>query len=254
MHNATKRTKGCGAMQLVGRKREISTGEAGLPAYKREAYREQFAACGFDLPDVTHFDERPASKSPPLKWAKPSLPSTIGDLIRTAIESTVDNITNKVRNYCSLLNQPQRHDSEAITDHLTDLLKWEAVENVKRFRKVPVHRDTLAAIVTQAIVEGRVETGRGSYVRPSKEPDVSTLGTRIIEAIQTAAGYRINCGQCKSYLNSLNKTLAPDDAETIVGKIIGGIGLPAKIREEVGGTKAQQVWLRSIVETVIAET
>ena len=84
------------------------------------------------------------------------------------------------------------------------------------------------------------------------QPDVSTLGTRIIEAIQTAAGYRINCGQCKSYLNSLNRTLAPDDAETIVGKIIGGIGLPGRIREEVGGTKEQRVWLMAIVERVIA--
>jgi hypothetical protein len=202
---------------------------------------------------IAESDSQPMSNGVPLKWAKPSLPSTIGDLIRTAIESTVDNITNKVRNYCSVLNQPQRHDAEAITDELNYLLQWESVQNVKRFRQVPVHRDTIAAIVTQAIVEGRVETGRGSYVRPSKEPDVSTLGTRIIEAIQAAAGYRINCGQCKSYLHSMNRTLAPDDAEAIVGKIIGGIGLPARIREEVGGTKEQRVWLMSIIERVIAE-
>jgi len=85
-------------------------------------------------------------------------------------------------------------------------------------------------------------------------PDVSTLGTRIIEAIETAAGYRINCGQCKSYLRSLNKTLTPDDAEAIVGKIIGGIGLPANIRNEVGGTKEQRVWLMAIVSRVMEST
>jgi hypothetical protein len=202
---------------------------------------------------IAESDSQPTSNGVPLKWAKPSLPSTIGDLIRASLDATVDNFTNKVRNYCSRLNQPQRHDADSIADHLTDLLKWESVQNVKRFRAVPVSREWVAAIVTQAIIEGRVETGR-AYVRPSKEPDVSTLGTQIIESIEAAAGYRINCGQCKSYLNSLNKTLAPDDAETIVGKIIGGIGLPAKIREQVGGTKEQRVWLMAIVERVISDT
>lgn len=197
--------------------------------------------------------EKPFTKANNLKWAVPSPPSTVGTLIRSALEAYVENLTNKVRNYCSLLNQPQCHDSEAITDHLTDLLQWEAVENVKRLRAVPVSREWIAGLVTQTIADGIEEAIRSPPVRPAKLSDVSTLGTRIIEAIQAAAGYRINCGQCKSYLHSMNRTLAPDDAEAIVGKIIGGIGLPARIREEVGGTKEQRVWLMSIIERVIAE-
>lgn len=79
------------------------------------------------------------------------------------------------------------------------------------------------------------------------------LGTQITEAINDAAGFRIKCIECKKYLRSLNRTPAPYDAAKIVKAILPGIGLPAKIRETVGGTKEQRVWLRKIVERVIVE-
>ena len=202
--------------------------------------------------------ETPFTKASNLKWAAPSPPSTVGTIICSALELSglADNLTGRTRNYCSLLNFPQRHDAESITDQLTDLLQWESVQNVKRFRTVPVSREWVSGLVTQAIADGIEESIRSPPVRPVKASDVSTLGTRIIEAIQAAVGdnWRLNCGQCKSYLHSLNRTLAPDDAETIAGKIIGGIGLPGRIRDEVGGRENQQVWLRAIVDRVIAET
>lgn len=79
------------------------------------------------------------------------------------------------------------------------------------------------------------------------------LGTRITEAINHAAGFRIKCIECKKYLRTLNRTPAPYDAAKIVEALLPSIGLPATIRDTVGGTKEQRVWLRAIVERVIAE-
>lgn len=79
------------------------------------------------------------------------------------------------------------------------------------------------------------------------------LGTRITEAINDAAGFRIKCIECKKYLRSLNRTSAPYDAAKIAKSLLPGIGLPATIRDKIGGTKEQIVWLRKIVERVIEE-
>jgi len=112
MHSVKKQTKGSGAMQLVGRKLEIATGEAGLPAYKREAYREQFAARGFDLPDVTHFTED----------RKPATPdvSTFGTRLQAAIESSCKftMTCGDCRRYLRSLNHTTEHDVDTITEDL----------------------------------------------------------------------------------------------------------------------------------------
>ena len=247
MHNTKRQTKGFGVNRLVGRKLEIATGEAGLPAYKREAYRQQFAASGFDLPEVTHFDERPAAKSTALKWAAPSPLSTVGSLILSSLASTADNLTGKTRNLCNALNVPQRHNAAAIIDGLENAMQWESVQNVKRQRKVPVHRDTIAAIVCKAIDDGVAASIRSPPVRPA---DVSTLGTRLRSALETEIGFRVNCGPCSAYLVSLNKSLAPN-VEAIAEKLFTFADIPLAFRRSIGSKASMLDWLKTRIERVI---
>ena len=172
----------------------------------------------------------------------PSL--TVGTLILSALASTVDNLTNKSRNLCNALNAPQRHNAAAIIDGLEATLKWESIENVKRQRTVPVHRDTIAAIVCKAIDDG-------AAVKPTQAtPDVSTLGTRLRSALETEIGFRVNCGPCSAYLVSLNKALAPD-VEAIAEKLFTFSDIPLAFRRSIGSKASMLDWLKTRIERVI---
>ena len=175
----------------------------------------------------------------------PSL--TVGTLILSALASTAENLTNKTRNICNGLNVPQRHNAAAIIGGLEDTLQWESVQNVKRLRKVPVHRDTIAAIVCKAIDDGAVTKP------PSVTPDVSTLGTRMRAALETEIGFKVNCGPCSAYLVSLNKSLTPD-VEAIAEKLFTFSDIPLEFRRSIGSKASMLEWLRAIVERVIAST
>ena len=83
-------------------------------------------------------------------------------------------------------------------------------------------------------------------------PDVSTLGTRLKSAIETAGHFTYRCDQCRRFLLALNKSTHHDTEKILDGLMLHG-ELPVAIRDRVGGTKEQRVWLRAIVESVIAE-
>tara|TARA_R110000868_G_scaffold329453_1_gene590301 strand:+ start:1979 stop:2677 length:699 start_codon:yes stop_codon:yes gene_type:complete len=200
--------------------------------------------------------DEPAARAIPLRFAPPSPPSTIGTRILSALDDAGHRgtLTTSCRNYLSLLNEPQRHDADSITDQLCDHLKYESVQNVKRPRQGPKGRETIAEIVRQAIRDEAAANPQP--VTPDALPDVSDVGTRIIAAIESAVGdeYKIHCGVCRTFLLALNKRIEPETAATIVAGIIGGIGLPNRIRKEVGGHHEQSVWLREIIERVINES
>ena len=85
---------------------------------------------------------------------------------------------------------------------------------------------------------------------PKPVPDLSTVGTQIRQAIETAGAFVMTCGACKQYLASLNKT-ASHDAEQITDSLLTELQLPATLRSEIGNIAAQREWLRVIVSEVI---
>lgn len=183
----------------------------------------------------------------------------IGTRIIAAIASTETHNTlcGKLRNYLRSLNQPQRHDADAITDRLTELLQFECVKNVRRPVKVPVTRETVSVIVAQAIADEGAENP--VPVRQDTVPPVSDVGTRLQRALIdsfTQPGdepYRFSCGSCVAFLYSLNLT-TNHDADTVTDGLLVTLQMPSWKREIVGDTRAQRVWLRAIVADVIAST
>ena len=114
--------------------------------------------------------------------------------------------------------------------------------------------DTLLDAIETARETRRAE--RNANPLPSKSPrivpppDVSDFGTRLQSAIQAAGTFTYQCGQCKQFLRSLNQTTHHDTEKILDGLMLHG-ELPIHIRDKVGGTKEQRVWLRAIVERVI---
>lgn len=190
------------------------------------------------------------TKSTALKFAAPSPATTIGTEIRTALESAghLNRLTGKCRNYLNSLNQPQRHDTESITDRLVELLEFECVKNIRRKTSTPVSRQWIAEIVTAAIQSA----AEAMPVKPDTGPSVSDVGTRLQSAIETSCKFTMTCGSCKTFLRSLNQTTA-HDVDTITETLLLQLQIPRWKREEVGGTKEQRVWLRAIVAEIIGD-
>ena len=176
--------------------------------------------------------------------------STAGTLLHVALEDSGHRgtMTTRCKNYLNQLNQPQRHDVEAITDRLMDELKYESVKNVKRPRQGPKGRERIAELVLQAIRDDAAANPRPA--KPAELPDVSDLGTRLKAAIESAGDFTMSCGHCLSYLRSLNKSTHHNVDKILDGLLVNG-ELPQSIRDRVGGIKAQREWLRVIVESVI---
>lgn len=197
------------------------------------------------------------SKAANLRFATPSQPTTIGTDIRAALESAghQGRLTGKCRGYLGLLNRPQRHDSEAITDTLADLLRFESSQSILRKQTLPVSREWLAEIVGQALQNDadsrpvQVSGNSGSL------PIVSDVGTRLIAAIEREGKYKITCGHCRNYFIGLNSQ-ATHDADRIIDDMQHELKVPEHLRHANNMTdlrEARQVWLRAIVKSIIAE-
>jgi len=214
--------------QLTGRKLQIATGEAGLSEHKRDAYRERFAGCGFELPDIVAGER-----------VKRRRVSTLGTRLRSAIEATghYTPLSGNARRYLKTLDRPGRYYSDDIADRL-----------VSEMRVSDGVRDAIKAIVEVAMIAEA--EANPIAAKPEKDPDVSDVGNRLREAIEAAGKYTMTCGTCIAFLQSLNRK-TEHDADAIVQRLVKEIQLPASIREEVGGIAEQRVWLLAIVSRII---
>jgi len=160
----------------------------------------------------------------------------LGTLLRTAIESSGEyaSLTGNCRRYLASLNKTQRVDPDKILSRLIDELR--------------ICDDAGALWITQTVATLIPQ----KTVKPNSNtvPDVSTIGTQIRRAIESAAEYTMTCGPCIVYLNSLNKSLAPD-IESVTQKLLTEIQIPIEFRRKIGPRTAMESWLRSIVESTI---
>lgn len=182
-----------------------------------------------------------------LRFAPKSPPSTIGTRIRSALESA-DHYTNAsgaTRRFIAALNRPHKLTPDEITDRLADELSRPINTHAKRF--VPVNRDWLAEIVTAAIADDAAER---PVKQSAKVPSVSDVGTRIKEAIETEANYRMTCGSCIKFLQSLNET-TEHDVNSIVTRLLTEIQIPTEFRKSIGDIEHQGYWLQGIVKRII---
>jgi hypothetical protein len=132
------------SLRLVGRKLQIATGEAGLPAAKRDKYRESFEACGFELPDVINHGERSTKARTPV--------SDIGTRIQSALESACNYTMTcgNCRNYLRSLNRTTTHDIDQITERLLRELQLPIAKR-EQIGDTKAQRVWLRAIVSEVI-------------------------------------------------------------------------------------------------------
>lgn len=66
-----------------------------------------------------------------------------------------------------------------------------------------------------------------AVVRPTCPPNVSNVGTLIMQAIEQSIGGTISCGPCRGYLARLNRT-AEHDVEVITQWLSANLAWPAE--------------------------
>ena len=116
-------------------------------------------------------------------------------------------------------------------------------------------RDEMAkgTVFGQRVAKTIQSGGRNTSSRPAARPDVSTIGTQLQNAFETAIGKRISCGTCLQFFRSLNKTTEHDHA-IIVDRITAEMPIPIEIRRQYPRTAARREWVRSIVVPIVPQT
>lgn len=93
-----------------------------------------------------------------------------------------------------------------------------------------------------------IANAKQSQARPVVTiPDVSTIGTQILSALEARIGSRINCGTCRGYILGLNRQ-ASHNHEAIVDELYR-IGLP--IANIVKGAEKSRAWIAEAISGVI---
>lgn len=78
-------------------------------------------------------------------------------------------------------------------------------------------------------------------------PDLSTIGTQILSALESRIGSRISCGTCRSYILGLNRQ-SVHNHDALVDELYR-IGLP--ISGIVRGAKESQEWISEAISGVV---
>ena len=202
--------------------------------------------------------EKPFTKETQRRVAAPSAPSTLGTRIRAALESTGHYLhaPGDLRRFLVSLDRVHQLGFDEIGGTVFEALMNRPI-NTHVAKQPQVDVGTISGIVARAMAEEAAANPQP--VKPTTQPDVSTLGTQILATLAVEftehddAPYRFSCSTCVSYLMSLNQT-TDHDVDVIVAKLLVSLQLPDWKRKEVGNIKAQRIWLRAIVDLVVTES
>ena len=103
------------------------------------------------------------------------------------------------------------------------------------------------------LLDGAKNSNPRPQTKRSRVPpaDVSTLGTQIRSAFESAMGTTITCGACLTFLKSLNQLATLNHAALVDDLYRVSLPIPAEIRNRHKGPTKFRAWLSSVIAPIV---